>query len=245
MVKIIKNTEFTARAMQAPDFKNKVPGYNFSYPVLNTIEICNLFIAGGTIEINIERMGKSKWAYDLNTTSLSVERKGVKNVYHICNTEELGTAMMQYCEANSSVLFEKNCETSSRKSKAKIGNQNAKKYNKEVIVDTSPQKTVSTNQQVIVTTNSTNNDEYPTNFVCHMPKFVDAVKNNQDKFCTLDEFLQQSGKTVAEYFYWVMGNKWFDNLNLETCKEFERVGFSMRLAIDNIYNINNYVKANI
>lgn len=220
MVKIIKNTEFTARAMQAPDFKNKVQGYNFSYPVLNTIEICNLFISGGIIEINIERMGKSKWAYDLNATALSVESKGIKNVYHICNAEELGTAMMQYYEANSSVLFERNCEISLKKSKAKIGNQNAKKEKTALTTENQPIKAIQ----------PSDNTDYPIDFMNNIPLINQAVENNNTEYCELDEYIQKTGKSIGEYFYWLMGKGWLWKTSYKTQLKIKDTGYDIDLA---------------
>ncbi len=39
MILITKTTKYMARARKTPDFSNKIPGYDFSYPVLNTIDI--------------------------------------------------------------------------------------------------------------------------------------------------------------------------------------------------------------
>ena len=47
MVTIEECSEYNVRAMKSPDFKNKSHGYNFAYPVMNTIDICDLFISGG------------------------------------------------------------------------------------------------------------------------------------------------------------------------------------------------------
>ena len=71
MLEIVKSSEFNARAVKPIDIKNKIPGYNFSYPVLNTIDICNILMLGGSIEISIERMGKSKWSYNLIRIKMS------------------------------------------------------------------------------------------------------------------------------------------------------------------------------
>ena len=64
MVEIVKSSEYNARVIQLPNFKNKIKGYGFTYPVMNTIDICNLFIEGGETDIKIERMGMQKWSYD-------------------------------------------------------------------------------------------------------------------------------------------------------------------------------------
>ena len=39
MINIVKCSEYNVRAMKNPDFKEKIPGFNFSYPVMNTIDI--------------------------------------------------------------------------------------------------------------------------------------------------------------------------------------------------------------
>ena len=36
---IEKCSEYNVRVIKKPDFKNKVHGYNFAYPVMNTIDI--------------------------------------------------------------------------------------------------------------------------------------------------------------------------------------------------------------
>ena len=48
---IEKCSEYNVRVIKKPDFKSKVHGYNFAYPVMNTIDICDLFISGGTTEV--------------------------------------------------------------------------------------------------------------------------------------------------------------------------------------------------
>ena len=50
MPTIEKCSEYNARITKIPDFKSKTHGYNFSYPVMNSIDICNLFISGGETE---------------------------------------------------------------------------------------------------------------------------------------------------------------------------------------------------
>lgn len=75
MIEIVKSSEFNVRVMKDTDFDKDILGYNFSYPVLNTIDICNLFISGGTTNIQIERMGVSEWSFDKATATLSVKQK--------------------------------------------------------------------------------------------------------------------------------------------------------------------------
>ena len=39
MITIEKCSEYNVRIMKTPDFKNKIHGYNFAYPVMNSIDI--------------------------------------------------------------------------------------------------------------------------------------------------------------------------------------------------------------
>lgn len=241
MLEITKNTEFTARARQYPDFKEKIPGYDFSYPVLNTIEICNLLITGGSIEIRTERMGKMNWSYNTETATLSVEQKEIKKTYYICNPENLGESMMQYFEEKHQSLCEKNYATNIKKSHSKIGNQNAKKE-KDEAVEVLSQKTDDTKQSITNETNMTRDDEYSTDFLNNMPMFIKAVKNNPTQLCDLDEFLKIPGKTINEYFYWVMACGWYDKLEYETYCKFKDAGFDTLLADSKQAAIIHYIK---
>lgn len=65
MVTIEKCSEYNVRAMKSPNFKNKSHGYNFAYPVMNTIDICDLFISGGTTEVSMNGKSKSTFAFDI------------------------------------------------------------------------------------------------------------------------------------------------------------------------------------
>lgn len=123
MVTIEKSSEYNVRALKNPDFDNKVQGYNFSYPVVNTIEISNLFISGGSIEITMKGQSKTTWSFDIEKSVLSIN----ENKNYIADTKELGKAMIDYFENNKSEILQKTLDTNLKKSKSKVGNQNAKK----------------------------------------------------------------------------------------------------------------------
>ena len=127
MIEIIKSSEYNARAVKSIDLANKIPGYNFSYPVLNTIDICNILMIGGSIEISIERMGKSKWSYNLDTKELTIEKPTSTETHLITNTEELICEMDKYFNQNKDELWKKNYKTNIKKSISKRGNKNAQK----------------------------------------------------------------------------------------------------------------------
>ena len=71
----LRHADFHVRAIQEPDFDNDIDGFDFSYPILNTIEIGNLLLRGGTKNITIERLGKSTWSYDKETSILKIVKK--------------------------------------------------------------------------------------------------------------------------------------------------------------------------
>lgn len=128
MIIIEKHAEFHVRAKKESTTKPRARGYNFSYPVLNTIEITNILLFGGSIIIDIERFGKSKWTFDLGKSELTIERKNKVETHTIVDVEELCDEMLKYHRENSQELTEKNLRTLERKSASKIGNQNARKY---------------------------------------------------------------------------------------------------------------------
>lgn len=127
MITIEKCSEYNVRIMKTPDFKNKIHGYNFAYPVMNSIDICNLFISGGDTEILMNGQSKSVWSFDEKTSILAIQQKNKKQEYIIDNIEELGEKMMQYFEEHQSEILQKTLETNMKKSKSKEGNQNARK----------------------------------------------------------------------------------------------------------------------
>ena len=98
MPTIEKCSEYNARITKIPDFKAKTHGYNFSYPVMNTIDICNLFISGGETEVSMNGQAKSKWSFDIETSTLTISLKNKEQKYIIDNLEELGKAMIDYFE---------------------------------------------------------------------------------------------------------------------------------------------------
>lgn len=123
MLTIEKSSEYKARAIKNTDFDNEIPGYNFSYPVINTVEICNLMIIGGSIDITMNGQSKSTWSFDKENLVLSIN----KEKHYIADTKELGKAMIQYFDDNKLELMQKNLNTNLKKSQSKNGNQNAKK----------------------------------------------------------------------------------------------------------------------
>lgn len=127
MLEIVKSSEFNARAVKPIDIKNKIPGYNFSYPVLNTIDICNILMFGGSIEISIERMGKSKWSYNLDTKELTIEKPTSTETHLITNTEELIYEMDKYFNQNKDELWKNTYKTNIKKSMSKKAKKNAQK----------------------------------------------------------------------------------------------------------------------
>ena len=115
MIEIVKSSEFNARAVKSIDLANKIPGYNFSYPVLNTIDICNILMIGGSIEISIERMGKSKWSYNLDTKELTIEKTTLPEKHIITDTTELIIEMDKYFNKNKAELWQNSYETNIKK----------------------------------------------------------------------------------------------------------------------------------
>ena len=127
MIEIIISSEYNARAVKSIDLANKIPGYNFSYPVLNTIDICNILMFGGSIEISIERMGKSKWSYNLDTKELTIEKPTSTETHLITNTEELICEMDKYFNQNKDELWKNTYKTNIKKSMSKKAKKNAQK----------------------------------------------------------------------------------------------------------------------
>lgn len=242
MVDIKKNTKFTARAVQLTDFINNVKGYDFSYPVFNTIEICNLFLGEGPIEIQTERMGKSTWTYDSATNTLTIEQKGKKNTWYISDANKLGAAMIQYYNDNSQSIFDRNYETNMKKSKSKIGNQNAKSITKENSAASEQKITEETDNSL--ENNETDDNNYPIDFLHNIPKIIKTINKNSDEFCTLDEFLKLPGKSIAEYFYWVIGNSWLDLVSLDDWQKIKEAGFDPASAFNNQATVRHYIKCN-
>ena len=71
MITIEKCSEYNVRVMKNSYFDNMVCGFNFSYTVMNSIEIAILLISGGTIEIKPNGQAVSQWLFDKETSVLS------------------------------------------------------------------------------------------------------------------------------------------------------------------------------
>jgi len=131
MVIIINHTNFHARAMKEPNFETGTLGYNFSYPVLNTIEIGNLLMAGGEITINIERMGETFWSFDKEKSQLHIKKPNLEEIHTIDNPSELYQKMSQHFNENYEHLMNQNLAVCKKKSNSLKGNQNALKNDPE------------------------------------------------------------------------------------------------------------------
>ena len=121
MITIEKCSEYNVRIMKTPDFKNKIHGYNFAYPVMNSIDICNLFISGGDTEISMNGKSKSTFSFNVDNNTLTITEKNQKKLYTIDNPAELGETMVKYFEEHQSEILQKTLETNMKKSKSKEG----------------------------------------------------------------------------------------------------------------------------
>ncbi|MCL1892436.1 MAG: hypothetical protein FWF97_04090 [Alphaproteobacteria bacterium] len=218
MTLIIQHAEFHVRAMKSPNLKNNTRGYNFSYPVMNTIDICGLFVSGESIDIHIERMGKSIWSFDKETSILTIERNGRSESHHIDDVEELSDAMLEYFYGNVQRLSEKHTLTSAKKSVAKLGNQNARKGRN----------------------NAKNNgqEDRPAERVGISDKHGHAAIENEkvdidkmdceepSEFCDLMQYFRATkGKSDADYFAWIIKNNWKDRLDADSKMHAVRMGY--------------------
>ena len=127
MIEIMKCSEYNVRAMKQPNFKEKVPGFNFSYPVMNTIDICNILMNGGSIEISMNGRSKSVWSFETETKTLKITGKGIEENHIIADVAELGEEMLKFFEENKTKIMQKTLKTNMKKSQSKLGNQNARK----------------------------------------------------------------------------------------------------------------------
>lgn len=127
MIEIIKCSEYNVRVMKNPDFKEKIPGFNFSYPVMNTIDICNILMSGGSVEISMNGKAKSVWSFEIETNTLKITGKGIEENHIIADVAELGAEMLKFFEENKAEIMQKTLETNMKKSQSKLGNQNARK----------------------------------------------------------------------------------------------------------------------
>ena len=217
MVTIEECSEYNVRAMKSPDFKNKSHGYNFAYPVMNTIDICDLFISGGTTEVSMNGKSKSTFAFDMESKTLTITERGNTKSYTIDDPEKLGEAMIKYFEEHQPEILEKTRETNQKKSQSKIGNQNARKDNS---IKESPK--LETNEDIL--------REYPIDYHNYKKKLEETVANNPQDFCQLDEYYQKYGKSAGEYFYWLAANAWLWKMNSASSNDLKKIGYNIDKA---------------
>lgn len=198
MVEIIQNSKYNARAMQKADIKNKIPGYNFAYPVLNTIEITNLFINGGPIDITIERSGLLTWSFDTQTETLIIAQDNKQERHIIKNIEDLVEAMNKYFDENKDVLMKDNLATNMKKSNSKIGNQNAKCNKSQNELDEK-----------------------------EIEEFKLYKLANGRHICTLKEYVDGMHKSPREYLEWVKAKKCVFCIDPNSRQELEELGYDI------------------
>lgn len=213
MVTIEECSEYNVRAMKSPDFKNKSHGYNFAYPVMNTIDICDLFISGGTTEVSMNGKSKSTFAFDMESKTLTITERGNTKSYTIDDPEKLGEAMIKHFEEHQAEILEKTRETNQKKSQSKIGNQYAKK---DENIKESPK--LETNEDIL--------REYPIDYHNYKKKLEETVANNPQDFCQLDEYYQKYGKSAGEYFYWLAANAWLWKMNSASSNDLKKIGYN-------------------
>ncbi|MDY4819809.1 MAG: hypothetical protein SO206_06210 [Bacilli bacterium] len=214
---IEKCSEYNVRVIKKPDFKNKSHGYNFAYPVMNTVDICDLFISGGEKEISMNGKSKSIFAFDMENKTLTITERGSINTYIIEDMQELGEMMIKYFDEHQVEIFEKTRETNQKKSQAKIGNQYAKKD--ESIKETPK---LETNEDIL--------REYPIDYHNYKKKLEETVANNPQDFCQLDEYYQKYGKSAGEYFYWLAANAWLWKMNSASSNDLKKIGYDIDKA---------------
>lgn len=217
MVTIEECSEYNVRAMKSPDFKNKSHGYNFAYPVMNTIDICDLFISGGTTEVSMNGKSKSTFAFDMESKTLTITERGNTKSYTIDDPEKLGEAMIKHFEEHQAEILEKTRETNQKKSQSKIGNQYAKK---DENIKESPK--LETNEDIL--------REYPIDYHNYKKKLEETVANNPQDFCQLDEYYQKYGKSAGEYFYWLAANAWLWKMNSASSNDLKKIGYNIDKA---------------
>lgn len=214
---IEKCSEYNVRVIKKPDFKNKSHGYNFAYPVMNTVDICDLFISGGEKEISMNGKSKSIFAFDMENKTLTITERGSINTYIIEDMQELGEMMIKYFDEHQVEIFEKTRETNQKKSQAKIGNQYAKKD--ESIKETPK---LETNEDIL--------REYPVDYYNYKKKLEETVANNPQDFCQLDEYYQKYSKSAGEYFYWLAANAWLWKMNSASSNDLKKIGYDIDKA---------------
>lgn len=233
MVEIVKSSEYNARVIQLPNFKNKIKGYGFTYPVMNTIDICNLFIEGGETDIKIERMGMQKWSYDENTNILIIKRNDDEDEYKISNVEELNDAMLKYFEEHKQEILEKTLETNLNKSKSKLGNQNAKKKDIVTNIEESSHNNI---KPVSKPVNNSVTDiydaDYPPNKEGDNDLIEKVLQNNNQEFCSLNTYVNVRHKTMGEYYYWCFANCWLNMIAPDTQEKLQNAGYNYKKALE-------------
>ncbi len=127
MVTIINHSAYHARAIKMFDAKTGKPGYDFSYPILNTVDIGNLLIMGGSISIQIERMGETSWSFDKEKSQLTIQKNDKTEKHYIDDVVSLCQKMAEHYEVNRDRLYELNMSTAQKKSRSQKGNKNAVK----------------------------------------------------------------------------------------------------------------------
>ena len=206
-IMFLRHAEFHARVILEPDFSNDIDGFDFSYPILNTIDIGNLLLRGGTKNITIERLGKSTWSYDKETSILKIVKKNKEEEHIIPNPKELYEAMSKYYHEEAPKIIDKNSDTQNKRIISMQGNQNAKKDINIYI------------------------DEYPKD--CRVDiKLLEKVKNNNTQdFCELDDYIVKYNKTSGEYIYWLMSKGWLYKMNPKSYHTIKDEGYNIDIAM--------------
>ena len=143
MVIIINHSAYHARAIKMFDAKTRKLGYDFSYPILNTIDIGNLLIMGGSTSIQIERMGETTWSFDKEKSQLTIQKNDKTEKHYIEDVLSLCQKMAEHYEANRDRLYELNMATAQKKSHSQKGNKNAvkKEMSTPVVLKDAPSQT--------------------------------------------------------------------------------------------------------
>lgn len=197
---IVNHAEFHARAMKEINIDTMTKGYNFSYPVLNTIEIGNILILGGTIDVHIERQGKSVWTFDTEKSILTIDRNERIENHYIYDTRELYNEMSKYFNENVKRLSEKNSLTSAKKRVSKIGNQNASKQ--PAIISNNKQEEKQAEGIGIF-------NQHRPEVIKNQEINIDKVANEEPtEFCFITKY---KGSNI-DYYKWIIKNDWWDKL---------------------------------
>lgn len=251
---IEKCSEYNVRIMKTPDFKNKTHGYNFSYPLMNSIEICNLFISGGTIEVSMIGSPKSIYSFDEEKKTLTIQQKNKEQKYIIDNPSEIGETMIAYFESNKDEILTKTLETNLKKSQSKIGNQNAVKPKQEIdicndIKETGMNDHIENARNILKMKHI---DDKTSNIIIkQLTNSVDCLKaypadcfNAQNNRLLEDSYVNNIGvrlyqlcdymqeychKSIGEYYYWIVSNNKLDLLDDTSKSILELMGYNPNL----------------